>query len=145
MLGFELSERTISRWMKRAPKDSDRATRWLAFLRNHREAIAAMDFFTVPTITFGVLYWHAALQIMPTPYRSHRLGGARIVFRVGIIRGLPRSSVACHKGGIHADMRLKEKALALPVFDKCPHESLIKMSNCESGSSQPLPQTIQQR
>jgi hypothetical protein len=25
-------------------------------LRNHREAIAAMDFFTVPTITFGVLY-----------------------------------------------------------------------------------------
>jgi hypothetical protein len=23
---------------------------------NHREAIAAMDFFTVPTLTFGVLY-----------------------------------------------------------------------------------------
>ena len=30
--------------------------RWLAFLRNHRDAIAAMDFFTVPTLTFGVLY-----------------------------------------------------------------------------------------
>src|SRR5438046_6292682 len=56
MLGFELSERTISRWMKRAPRDPDRAKRWLAFLRNHREAIAAMDFFTVPTIRFGVLY-----------------------------------------------------------------------------------------
>ena len=56
MLGFDLSERTISRWMKRAPKDPDRAKHWLAFLRNHREAIAAMDFFTVPTITFGVLY-----------------------------------------------------------------------------------------
>jgi len=56
MLGFELSERTISRWMKRAPRDPDRAKHWLAFLRNHREAIAAMDFFTVPTITFGVLY-----------------------------------------------------------------------------------------
>jgi len=27
----------------------------LANLRNHREAIAAMDFFTVQTITFGVL------------------------------------------------------------------------------------------
>ena len=24
--------------------------------RNRREAIAAMDFFTVPTLTFGVLY-----------------------------------------------------------------------------------------
>jgi putative transposase len=30
--------------MKRAPRD------------NHREAIAAMDFFTVPTIAFGLLY-----------------------------------------------------------------------------------------
>ena len=56
MLGFELSERTSSRWMKRAPRDPDRAECWLTFLRNHREAIAAMDFFTVPTITFGVLY-----------------------------------------------------------------------------------------
>jgi putative transposase len=34
MLGFDLSERTISRWVKRAPKDPDRAKRWLAFLRN---------------------------------------------------------------------------------------------------------------
>ncbi len=56
MIGFHISERTISRWMKRAPKDPEPAKRWLAFLRNHREAIAAMDFFTVPTITFGVLY-----------------------------------------------------------------------------------------
>jgi putative transposase len=55
MIGFDLSERTISRWMKRAPRGPDRAKRWLAFLRNHREAIAAIDFFTVPTITFGVL------------------------------------------------------------------------------------------
>lgn len=56
MLGFEVSERTISRWMKRAPRDPEPTKRWLAFLRNHREAIAAMDFFTVPTITFGVIY-----------------------------------------------------------------------------------------
>ena len=56
MLGFDVSERTISRWMKRAPKAPDPARRWLAFLRNHREAIAAMDFFAVPTVTFRVLY-----------------------------------------------------------------------------------------
>jgi hypothetical protein len=42
--------------MKRAPRDSEQARRWLAFLRNHREAIAAMDFFTVPTVTFQLLY-----------------------------------------------------------------------------------------
>jgi len=56
MLGFDLSERTISRWMKRAPRDPEPAKCWLTFLRNHREAIAAMDFFTVPTLTFGLLY-----------------------------------------------------------------------------------------
>jgi len=56
MLGFDLSERTISHWMKRAPRDPPPAQRWLTFLRNHREAIAAMDFFAAPTITFGVLY-----------------------------------------------------------------------------------------
>jgi putative transposase len=56
MLSFDVSERTISRWMKRAPGEPEPAKRWLTFLRNHREAIAAMDFFTVPTITFRVLY-----------------------------------------------------------------------------------------
>jgi putative transposase len=55
MLGLDVSERTISRWMRRAPRDPEPGRRWLAFLHNHREAIAAMDFFTVPTITFGVL------------------------------------------------------------------------------------------
>jgi transposase InsO family protein len=56
MLGFDVSERTTSRWMRRAPRDPEPAKRWLAFLPNHREAIAAMDFFTIPNITFRVLY-----------------------------------------------------------------------------------------
>jgi hypothetical protein len=55
-LGFDISERTVSRWARKAPKNPQPAMRWQAFLDNHREAIAAMDFFTVPTLTFGVLY-----------------------------------------------------------------------------------------
>jgi putative transposase len=55
-LGFEVSERSVSRWMRRALRDPDTVKRWLTFLRNHREAIAVMDFFTVTTLTFGVLY-----------------------------------------------------------------------------------------
>src|SRR6516164_3295906 len=42
MLRFAVSERTISRWIKRASKDPEPARRWLSFLRNHREAIAAV-------------------------------------------------------------------------------------------------------
>src|SRR5438552_17055036 len=55
MLGFDVSERTISRWIRRAPRDPEPAKRWLLFLRNHREAIADMYFFTTPTNTFGFL------------------------------------------------------------------------------------------
>jgi transposase InsO family protein len=56
MLGFDISERTVLRWMRKAPRKPEPAKRWKAFLSNHREALAAMDFFTVPTLTFGVLY-----------------------------------------------------------------------------------------
>jgi transposase InsO family protein len=56
MLGFVVSERTVLRWMRKAPKYPEPAKRWAEFLNNHREAIAAMDFFTVPALTFGVLY-----------------------------------------------------------------------------------------
>ena len=56
MLGFDISERTVSRWIRKVPQNPEPATRWAVFLRNHLEAIASMDFFTVPTLTFGVLY-----------------------------------------------------------------------------------------
>jgi putative transposase len=35
---------------------------WLAFLWNHREAIVALDFFTVPTVNFRVLYCLFVIQ-----------------------------------------------------------------------------------
>jgi transposase InsO family protein len=56
MLGLDISERTVLRWMRKAPRDPEPAKRWAAFLSNHREAIAAMDFFTLHTLTFGVLH-----------------------------------------------------------------------------------------
>lgn len=55
MLGFDISERTVLRWMPKAQKDPVPARQWVAFLRNHLEAIAAMDFFTAPTLSFGVV------------------------------------------------------------------------------------------
>jgi putative transposase len=61
-LGFKVSEPTVSRWLQRAPRSPEGRKDWLTFLRNHREAIAAMDFFTVPTLTFGVLYCYFVLS-----------------------------------------------------------------------------------
>ena len=57
-LGFEISEPTVSRYLRRLKRrtDGEKAKRWLAFLHNHREVVAAFDFFTVPTLTFRVLH-----------------------------------------------------------------------------------------
>lgn len=46
MLGFDVSERSVLRWMRKEPRLPEPANRWAAFLSNPREAIAAMDFFT---------------------------------------------------------------------------------------------------
>jgi putative transposase len=57
-LGFEISEPTVSRYLQGLKRrcDEGKAKRWLAFLNNHREVIAAFDFFTVPTLRFRTLY-----------------------------------------------------------------------------------------
>jgi putative transposase len=55
-LGFEVSESTVARYLRRLRRRGDPGKRWLAFLANHREAIVAIDFFTVPTLTFKLLY-----------------------------------------------------------------------------------------
>src|SRR5436305_11671609 len=63
-LGFEISEPTVSRYLrrlKRIPEES-KASQWLAFLNNHREVIAAFDFFTVPTVWFRTLYCFFAIE-----------------------------------------------------------------------------------
>jgi putative transposase len=54
-LGIDISEATVLRYM---PKKSRRTTgqQWKTFLRNHSAEIISLDFFTVPTITFRLLY-----------------------------------------------------------------------------------------
>ena len=42
--------------MPRRPADPEQSQRWKTFLRNHSDVLAAMDFFVVPTATFGLLY-----------------------------------------------------------------------------------------
>jgi hypothetical protein len=56
-LGFDISEPTILRYLRRLGwnRDESKAKRWLAFLNNHRKVIAAFDFFTVPNLTFRIL------------------------------------------------------------------------------------------
>ena len=51
-----MSEVTVSRYMPRRPAAPDQVKRWVAFLRNHKDDIAAMDVLTVPTVSLRLLY-----------------------------------------------------------------------------------------
>ena len=55
-LGLVVSERTVARYLRGIRRRGGSAQSWLAFLSNHREAIVAFDFFTVPTVSFKLLY-----------------------------------------------------------------------------------------
>jgi putative transposase len=55
-LGLEISERTVSRYLSRSHRNGRAAQLWRTFLKNHREAIVGMDFFTVITANFRILY-----------------------------------------------------------------------------------------
>jgi len=55
-LGFDVSERSVSRYLRSLPRTPRANATWTTFLRNHRDGIAAMDFFTVPTAMFRVLH-----------------------------------------------------------------------------------------
>jgi hypothetical protein len=71
MLGFDVSEQTISRWMGRSP-GPDLTRLRLAFLRNHREVIAAMDFFTVLAPEFLDAPGPCTFSMRTRVFGSHR-------------------------------------------------------------------------
>jgi hypothetical protein len=53
MLGFEVAQSTVSKYMVRGRSPSQG---WKTFFRNHAQAIAAIDLFVVPTLTFERLF-----------------------------------------------------------------------------------------
>src|SRR5215467_4303928 len=53
-LGFEIAESTVSKYMTR--RRGPPSQTWRTFLRNHADAIAAIDLCLVPTLTFECLF-----------------------------------------------------------------------------------------
>jgi putative transposase len=54
LLGHDVAEGTVAKYMIRTRKPPSQT--WRTFLDNHVRDIAACDFFTIPTVTFRVLY-----------------------------------------------------------------------------------------
>jgi putative transposase len=53
-LGIRVSEATVSKYMPRWRKPPSQT--WRSFLDNHVDTLVSVDFFTVPTVFFDVLY-----------------------------------------------------------------------------------------
>ena len=53
-LGINISQATVAKYMVRHSKPPSQ--NWRTFLRTHTQQLASIDFFTVPTISFRILY-----------------------------------------------------------------------------------------
>ena len=54
MLGIDISERTVSRIVRRFRRPPNQT--WKTFLHNHVGQMVSIDYFTAPTITMKVLF-----------------------------------------------------------------------------------------
>lgn len=59
-LGINISQATVSKYMASQQKPPSQT--WRTFLENHTDGIAGIDFFTVPTATFRILYVFVVLS-----------------------------------------------------------------------------------
>jgi len=59
-LGVTVSQATVSKYMRRPRRPPSQA--WRTFLKNHAKDLIALDFFTVPTATFRVLFVFVVLS-----------------------------------------------------------------------------------
>jgi hypothetical protein len=60
LLGYEVAELTVAKYMVRGGRPPSQG--WRVFLANHAREIAAIDFFTVPTVNFRILICFLVLR-----------------------------------------------------------------------------------
>jgi hypothetical protein len=93
-LGLEVAQSTVAKYLRRHPKPPSQT--WRTFLADHVTQIAAIDFFTVPTATFRLLFVFVVL--------SRRRGAKRAETRLHhALRRATRLDGAGGLGAIEAD------------------------------------------
>lgn len=60
LLGIDIAQATVAKYMMRRRKPPSQS--WRTFLDNHARDLASVDFFTVPTVTFRILYVFLVLR-----------------------------------------------------------------------------------
>jgi hypothetical protein len=122
-LGFELAQSTVSKYMIR--RQGPPSQTWRTFLRNHADAIAAIDLCVVPTLTFERLFaflviGHSRRQLLWFAV-TRRPTAEWLAQQIRVMNSGPISQQKSLKRLKHAPSRDKlstpANALSLPLTD----------------------------
>jgi len=126
MLGIEISERTVSRILRRLPRPPGQT--WKTFLRNHLGQMVSIDFFTVPTITFKVLFVfivmeHRRRQVLHFNVTDHPTSAwtSQQIVEAFAEHDAPRYLVRDRDGVYGSDVRLRIASLQIEEILTAPH------------------------
>jgi transposase InsO family protein len=74
-LGIRVSPRTVGKYLRsgRPVRTPDPKQRWLTFVRNHAQVIAACDFFVVVTATFRTLHVFVVMELATRRILHHNV------------------------------------------------------------------------
>jgi putative transposase len=73
-LGIDVAKSTVEKYRVRPPRPSSPS--WKTFVKNHVQALVALDFFLVPTVTHKVLFVllilaHKRRRLVPVNITAH--------------------------------------------------------------------------
>ena len=97
-LGIDIGETSVSKYLVRRRKPPSQT--WRTFLQNHLQGLISVDFFTVPTIRFQVLYVflvlaHERRRIVHFAVTAHPTPSGRLINCGKRSRGTPRRGIYC--------------------------------------------------
>jgi hypothetical protein len=141
MLGIEVSERTVSRILRKLPRPPSQT--WKTFLHNHLGQMVSIDFFTVPTITLKVLYVFIVLEhrrrevlhFNVTEHPTAAWTSQQIVEAFGDHEAPPRYLLRDRDGVYGNDVRLRIASLQIEEVITAPQSPWQKAyaSHCTSS------------
>ena len=97
-LGIHVGETSVSKYMVRRRKPPSQT--WRTFLDNHLKTMVSVDFFTVPTIRFQILYVflvlaHDRRRMVHFGVTAHPTAEWTAQQRVNRFPGRPRHAICC--------------------------------------------------
>jgi putative transposase len=126
MLGIAISERTVSRILRRLRRPPNQI--WRTFLHNHVGHMVSTDFFTVPTITMKVLFVFIVLEhdrrkVLHFNVTEHPTGAwtAQQIVEAFADREAAQYLIRDRDSRYSAEVRLRIKSLGIEEILTAPH------------------------